>query len=72
MEANPPLQNSNGSLNMERGMALKAAFSGGILLRLVGVNAESGRKDAEFFDHEFRDGRGAYGLGGAELAGKKK
>ena len=32
MEANPLLQNSNGSFNMGRGVALKAAFSGGMLL----------------------------------------
>jgi len=32
MEANPLLQNGNGSLNMERGVALKAAISGGILV----------------------------------------
>ncbi len=32
MEANPLLQNSNGSFNTGRGVALKAAFSGGMLL----------------------------------------
>jgi len=32
MEANPLLQSSNGSFNMGRGVALKAAFSGGMLL----------------------------------------
>jgi hypothetical protein len=32
MEANPLLQNRNGSFNMRRGVGVKAAFSGGMLV----------------------------------------